>query len=186
MKVQRLLLLFILLYSVRSTLYVDCPFGFASRSFVRRRMSIRLTRLRRLRLRTLASPCFYADGRRLPVRFRPLRVFTQVIRLRVLICSRVEALQKAETMSGVPSVNEERSRMVGMGGLEPPTPTLSVKCSNHLSYMPAYLIERADNNRKGSKYQGSLLASSGCRAVKAIQFRKVCFFSIILVQSLCF
>jgi hypothetical protein len=48
--------------------------------------------------------------------------------------------------------------MVGMGGLEPPTPTLSVWCSNQLSYMPQqpkcfYTNNTEDNTRNISFWQ---------------------------------
>ena len=34
------------------------------------------------------------------------------------------------------TISQERSFLVGLGGLEPPTSSLSVKRSNHLSYRP--------------------------------------------------
>ena len=40
--------------------------------------------------------------------------------------------------------------MVGPGGLEPPTPALSTRCSNQLSYEPKFLKEFDWWSRSGS------------------------------------
>lgn len=43
--------------------------------------------------------------------------------------------------------------MVGVGGIEPPTPKLSASCSNHLSYTPMYLEAALRVARRFTAYE---------------------------------
>ena len=53
--------------------------------------------------------------------------------------------------------------LVGLGGLEPPTSSLSVKRSNHLSYRPKSLVK---NSRAGPRGQTLFVGEANLDAAR--------------------